>query len=78
MAASADPKPSESYAAPEGWTEPERWAALPRGKRTDEHGSEVDFPHANEGAVAVLAAAETATIEDSTDDEDEQLRLWYC
>ncbi|WP_106431470.1 hypothetical protein OG582_39105 (plasmid) [Streptomyces anulatus] len=76
-AASANPKPSESYAAPEDWTEPERWAALPRGKRTDEHGSEVGFPHTPEGAVAALAAANTSTIEGSTDNKDEQLRLYY-
>ncbi|MFI8178019.1 hypothetical protein ACIF6H_32520 [Streptomyces microflavus] len=75
--ASADPGPSESYAAPQDWTEPERWVALPRGKRTDERGSEVGFPHTTEGAVAALAAANTSTIEGSTSNKDEQLRLYY-
>lgn len=75
--ASADPAPSELYSAPEDWTEPERWAALPRGKRTDERGSEVGFPHTTEGAVAMLAASNTSTIEGSTSNMEEQVRLYY-
>ncbi|WP_031057811.1 hypothetical protein [Streptomyces sp. NRRL F-5702] len=75
--ASADPKPSESYAQPDDWTDPQRWAALPRGKRTDEHGSEVEFPHTTEGAVAALAAANTSVIEGTRSNVDEQLRLYY-
>ncbi|MDP9954179.1 MULTISPECIES: hypothetical protein [Streptomyces] len=74
---SADPKPSESYAQPDDWTDPQRWAALPRGKRTDEHGSEVEFPHTTEGAVAALAAANTSVIEGTRSNVDEQLRLYY-
>ncbi|RPK70062.1 hypothetical protein EES45_36095 [Streptomyces sp. ADI97-07] len=74
---SADPSPSESYAAPEDWTEPERWVALPRGKRTDERGSEVGFPHTAEGAVAMAAAANTTVVEGETTNVDEQLRLYY-
>ncbi|MYX18393.1 hypothetical protein GTY67_34150 [Streptomyces sp. SID8374] len=75
--ASADPGPSESYAAPEDWTEPERWVALPRGKRTDERGSEVAFPHTTEGAVAMAAAANTTTVEGERTNVDEQLRLYH-
>lgn len=75
--ASAEPRPSESYAAPEDWIEPERWVALPRGQRTDDYGSEVGFPHTTEGAVAMLAAANTSAIEGSTSNKDEQLRLYY-
>ncbi|WP_455355938.1 hypothetical protein [Streptomyces sp. SYSU K217416] len=75
--ASADPGPSATYAAPEDWTEPERWAALPRGKRTDERGSEVGFPHTDEGAVAMMAAANTTAVEGNTSNVDEQLRLYY-
>ncbi|MGW6588387.1 hypothetical protein [Streptomyces globisporus] len=73
--AAADPKPS--YEQPEDWTDPQRWAALPRGKRTDERGSEVEFPHTTEGAVAALAAANSSVIEDTTSNVDEQLRLYY-
>ncbi|MEU5561369.1 hypothetical protein AB0H47_35495 [Streptomyces globisporus] len=77
MSASADPTPSESYAQPEDWTDPQRWVALPRGKRTDERGSVVEFPRTTEGAVAALAAANTSVIEGSTSNVDEQLRLYY-
>ncbi|MGW6319058.1 hypothetical protein ACWFRU_42305, partial [Streptomyces sp. NPDC055099] len=73
--AAADPKPS--YEQPEDWTDPQRWAALPRGKRTDERGSEVEFPHTTEGAVAALAASSNNTVEGSTSHVDEQLRLYY-
>lgn len=75
--ASAAPGPSESDAAPEDWTEPERWVALPRGQRTDDYGSEVGFPRTTEGAIAALAAANSSTIQDSTSNVDEQLRLYY-
>ncbi|WP_208635108.1 MULTISPECIES: hypothetical protein [Streptomyces] len=77
MSASADPTPSESYAQPEDWTDPQRWVALPRGKRTDEHGSEIEFPRTTEGAVAALAASSNSTVEGSTSHVDEQLRLYY-
>ncbi len=76
--ASGSPSPSATYAAPEDWTEPERWAALPRGKRTDERGSEVGFPHTAEGAVAMMAAANTTAVEGNTSNVDEQLRLYYA
>lgn len=49
--------PTPSYAAPEDWTEPTRWAALPRGQRTDRNGNEVQFPRTTQGAVAMLAAS---------------------
>ncbi|WP_433407038.1 hypothetical protein [Streptomyces sp. CA-146814] len=75
--ASADPKPSNSYEAPEDWTDPKRWAALPRGERTDERGSQVGFPQSAEGAVAMMAAANTTAIEGTTTNDDEQLRLYY-
>ncbi|MEU2237267.1 hypothetical protein [Streptomyces vietnamensis] len=60
------PEPSQSstaYEAPDDWTEPERWTALPRGSRRDEEGSEVGFPHTAEGGVAMLATANTTSIE---------------
>ncbi|MET9206798.1 hypothetical protein ABZW38_16820 [Streptomyces bacillaris] len=75
--ASATPGPTESYAAPEDWTEPQRWAALPRGERTDERGSPVGFPQTAEGAVAMMAAANSSVIEGTRTNEDEQLRLYH-
>ncbi|MFD3484971.1 hypothetical protein [Streptomyces sp. NPDC058665] len=71
----ADPGPT--YAAPEDWTEPERWVALPRGKRTDESGSEVGFPRTTEGAVAMAAASNSTAIEGGSTAVDEQLRIYY-
>ncbi|MFC7841901.1 hypothetical protein [Streptomyces sp. NPDC057382] len=74
---SAPPGPSASYEQPDDWTEPTRWVALPRGKRTDDRSSEVGFPHTTEGAVAMAAAANTVAMEADRDTKDEQLRLYY-
>ncbi|WP_244376068.1 hypothetical protein [Streptomyces ficellus] len=68
--------PVPTYAAPEEWTEPERWVALPRGQRTDQYGSEVGFPHSTEGAAAMMKAASTTTIEADRSTVDEQLRIY--
>lgn len=78
-AASPDPKPSESYAAPAagGLDRAGAVGCASAGKRTDEHGSEVGFPHTTEGAVAALAASSNNTIEGNTSHVDEQLRLYY-
>ncbi|MFF7873096.1 hypothetical protein ACFZDM_02480 [Streptomyces californicus] len=75
--ASADPEPS-GYAQPEDWTDPQRWAALPRGKRTDERGSEVEFPHTTEGAVAMAVASNQTAMEGENTTVDEQLRLYHA
>ncbi|MFD7324265.1 hypothetical protein ACFV9D_24740 [Streptomyces sp. NPDC059875] len=77
VSASASASPSPSYAVPDDWTEPKLWAALPRGERTDSRGSQVGFPHTAEGAVAMLAAANTTAIEGQQTNVDEQLRLYY-
>ncbi|MFF5338499.1 hypothetical protein [Streptomyces sp. NPDC013181] len=74
-AASASPSES-SYAPPDDWTEPARWVSLPRGRRTDEHGNVVGFPHTVEGGVAMAAAANTTRIEGETSSVDEQMRLY--
>ncbi|MEU2899653.1 hypothetical protein ABZ690_07995 [Streptomyces sp. NPDC006967] len=74
--ASISPGPSATYAPPEEWTEPERWAALPRGERTDAGGSPVGYPRSTEGAVAMMAAANTVSIDSNRDSVDEQLRLY--
>ncbi|MFI1769249.1 hypothetical protein ACH41H_45500 [Streptomyces sp. NPDC020800] len=71
---SAGPKPS--YTVPGDWTEPLRWAALPKGARTDRYGSEVGFPHTELGAEAMLAAANNTAVEDSTSLVDEQLSIF--
>ncbi|MFI9155675.1 hypothetical protein [Streptomyces sp. NPDC053367] len=74
--ASSTASPVPSYQAPEDWTEPERWTALPRGAETDRYGSEVGFPHTTEGAVAMLAAANSTVIEDDRDTAAEQMRIY--
>ncbi|MEU2380322.1 hypothetical protein [Streptomyces misionensis] len=74
--ASAKPGPSATYAPPDDWTEPNQWAALPRGKRTDDHGSQVGFPKSAEGAVAMMAAANSTDIEGTKSNTDEQLRIY--
>ncbi|MEU9535816.1 hypothetical protein AB0D00_26350 [Streptomyces sp. NPDC048213] len=68
--------PSATYAPPADWTEPERWASLPRGKRTDEYGSAVEFPHTVEGGVAMAVAANTTAVEGKTSGVDEQMRIY--
>ncbi|MEU6965101.1 hypothetical protein [Streptomyces chrestomyceticus] len=68
--------PAPTYRAPQEWSEPQRWAALPRGQRTDGHGSAVGFPQTAEGAVAMAAAANTTAVEDTKTNVDEQLRIY--
>ncbi|MFE2314125.1 hypothetical protein ACFXC8_13180 [Streptomyces sp. NPDC059441] len=74
---SSSASPSATYQEPDNWTEPERWAALPRGERTNSRGSQVGFPHTTEGAVAMMAAANTTDIEADKSNVDEQLRIYY-
>jgi hypothetical protein len=76
-AVSGSASPSATYQAPEDWTEPQRWAALPRGARTDKRGSETGFAHTTEGAVAMLAAANTTSVDADSSTVDEQLRIYY-
>lgn len=70
---SASASPSPGYSAPEDWTEPQKWAALPRGQRTDAHDNPVGFPQTTEGAVAMLAASNSTAVEGSRSIVDEQL-----
>lgn len=74
---SSSASPAPTYAAPDDWTEPERWTALPRGQRTDDRGSRVGFPHTVEGAAAMAAAANTTRIEGEKSTTDEQLRIYH-
>ncbi|MFE4634815.1 hypothetical protein ACFRJ1_15755 [Streptomyces sp. NPDC056773] len=74
--ASAPASPQATYEAPEDWTEPEKWAALPRGQRTDKDGSQVGYPHTAEGAAAMAAAASTTRVEGEHSTSDEQMRIY--
>ncbi|MFG2884880.1 hypothetical protein ACGFYV_21760 [Streptomyces sp. NPDC048297] len=75
--ATAPSGPEPTYTVPSDWTEPDHWAALPRGDRTDQHGSQVGFPHTAEGAVAMLAAAASTDIEGNKTTLTEQLRVYH-
>ncbi|WP_240499063.1 hypothetical protein [Streptomyces prasinus] len=74
---SASSSASPTYAPPDDWTEPDRWAALPRGERTDKYGSPVGYPQSTEGAVAMMAAANAVNVEGSRSTVDEQLRIYH-
>ncbi|MFD4412498.1 hypothetical protein [Streptomyces sp. NPDC058476] len=74
--ASATPgptKPAPTYTAPDDWTEPQRWASLPRGEKTDGQGNDIGFPHTQEGAVAMLAAASSTDVNRERSTVEEQL-----
>ncbi|MBW1603522.1 hypothetical protein JJV70_15700 [Streptomyces sp. JJ66] len=73
---SAGPSPGPSYSTPQEWTEPERWAVLPRGKETDGNGNEVGFPRSTEGAVAMLASVNTTVVEGDRTLVEEQLGIY--
>lgn len=70
------PSPVPTYTQPPDWTEPQRWADLPRGARTDSHGNEVAFPHTAEGALAMLCASAKVNIHGSFTGEDQQLAIY--
>ncbi|MYY17403.1 hypothetical protein GT018_17510 [Streptomyces sp. SID4912] len=71
------PSPASTYyGAPADWSEPERWAVLPRGARTDKQGNEVGFPHTTEGAVGMLAAANTTEVTAAHSHVDVQLGVY--
>ncbi|MGW3200035.1 hypothetical protein ACWDBD_36820 [Streptomyces sp. NPDC001118] len=75
--ASSKPTVGPTYQVPDNWTEPDRWAALPRGARTDKYGSQVGFPHTTDGAVAMLVAAQSTSIDAQHSAVDEQLRVYH-
>ncbi|MEV6357992.1 hypothetical protein [Streptomyces hydrogenans] len=76
--ASGTASPAPTYSQPNEWTEPTRWSALPRGKKTDEQGSPVGFPRSAEGAVAMMAAANSSRVEGGHGIVDEQLRTYHA
>ncbi|MFI2764910.1 hypothetical protein ACH5A3_39780 [Streptomyces echinatus] len=65
-----------TYEVPDDWTEPARWVALPRGKRTDKYGSQVGFPHTTTGGVALAAAAQASDVNEQKSVVDEHLRQY--
>ncbi|MFH9820182.1 hypothetical protein [Streptomyces sp. NPDC017230] len=74
---SATSSPAPGYTVPDDWTEPEQWAALPRGSRTDKYGSKVGYPHTTEGAVAMAVHATNTSIEPGGEDAvDGQMRVY--
>ncbi|MFJ5552515.1 hypothetical protein [Streptomyces sp. NPDC093225] len=74
--AAASASPSARYAPPADWTEPARWAALPRGARTDERDMEVGFPHTTLGAVAMMAASNSTSLQGAYDNQQAQLKIF--
>jgi hypothetical protein len=74
---SATASPAPAYTTPEDWTEPEQWAALPRGSRTDKHGSQVGYPHSAEGAVAMMVASTNTNVEPGKSAVDGQMRVYH-
>ncbi|GHB76113.1 hypothetical protein GCM10010331_75000 [Streptomyces xanthochromogenes] len=69
--------PAPTYTMPDNWTEPAKWAALPRGERSDKYGSQVGFPHTAEGAMGLaLAANSTAVQAGGRSAVDERLRTY--
>ncbi|MFE7057612.1 hypothetical protein ACFVAO_20625 [Streptomyces californicus] len=74
--ATVEASPQQTYDAPSDWTEPERWAVLPRGARTDEHGNEVGFPHTTQGAVAMLVASDSTEYNAQRSHVDVQLGVY--
>lgn len=68
--------PSASYAPPPDWTEPARWANLPRGARTDERGMEIAFPHTADGAVAMMVESNSTVLEGARGNVQAQLKLF--
>ncbi|MCX4546455.1 hypothetical protein [Streptomyces sp. NBC_01565] len=75
--ASGTASPEPMYTAPDDWTEPERWTALPQGRRTDESGSQVGFPHTMEGAVAMAAVSNNIAVDDKHSAVDSQMRIFH-
>ncbi|MEV5774236.1 hypothetical protein AB0L49_23750 [Streptomyces antimycoticus] len=72
--ASASPSDSgPGYNPPDQWSEPKKWAALPRGRKTDDHGNEVGFPHTTNGAVAMLAASNQTEVKGGRSMVDERM-----
>ncbi|MFF3256458.1 hypothetical protein ACFYWP_37005 [Actinacidiphila glaucinigra] len=72
----APSRPAPTYTRPEDWTEPTRWAALPRGARTDARRNEIGFPHTTEGAMAMLAAYTTSSMDGSRSLVDDQVATY--
>ncbi|MFE5585623.1 hypothetical protein [Kitasatospora sp. NPDC056531] len=68
----------ETYTIPPTWTEPVRWAVLPRGSRTAATtGYQTGFPDTTEGAVAVLVAGTATNMQSGTSHADQQAAIYH-
>ncbi|MET8624619.1 hypothetical protein ABZW30_12830 [Kitasatospora sp. NPDC004669] len=68
----------ETYGIPSTWTDPVRWAALPRGSRTAATtGDQTGFPNTVEGAVAVLVAGTATNLQPGTSLADQQVAIYH-
>lgn len=70
------PSIAPTYTVPPDWTEPVRWAALPRGARTDARGHQVAFPHTPEGAAGMMLAANSTSIDSGHSAIDVQVAIY--
>jgi hypothetical protein len=75
-ASAAPSKPAPTYDPPDEWSEPERWATLARGKKTDGNGNEVGFPQSTKGALSMLVASNSTEISGRRTAVDEQLGIY--
>ncbi|MGW2681091.1 hypothetical protein [Streptomyces sp. NPDC001436] len=74
--AAAPSSPAPAYEPPRDWTDPERWATLPRGARSDARGKDVSFPQTLEGALGMLVASSSTLVQPGHSNKDEQLALY--
>ncbi|MFE9222357.1 hypothetical protein ACFYN3_39410 [Streptomyces lavendulae] len=75
-AATAPSSPVPTYEPPRAWTDPERWATLPRGARSDAHGKDIGFPQTLEGALGMLVASSSTLVQPGHTNKAEQLALY--
>ncbi|MER5966788.1 hypothetical protein [Streptomyces sp. NPDC002057] len=74
--AAAPSSPLPTYEPPRDWTDPERWATLPRGARSDGRGKDVGFPQTLDGALGMLVASNSTLVTPDNSNKAEQLALY--
>ncbi|GGZ90023.1 hypothetical protein GCM10010371_57440 [Streptomyces subrutilus] len=75
-AAAAPSSPVPAYEPPRDWADPERWATLPRGARSDARGKDVGFPQTLDGALGMLVASNSTLVHPGNSNKAEQLALY--
>ncbi|MFB6864261.1 hypothetical protein ACFCZQ_33260 [Streptomyces virginiae] len=75
-AATAPSPPAPTYEPPRDWTDPERWATLPRGARSDTRGKDIGFPQTLEGALGMVVASNSTFVHPGHTNKNEQLALY--